>query len=190
MNKAYILNKKDQALLLKLAREAIDTSFKDNDPDVSRVGHLTQLRGCFVTLHKDSQLRGCIGFPRPIMPLYEQIIAASKAAAFEDPRFQPLSRNELKNIVIEISILSKPELIKVKDADEYLSNIEIGRDGLIIQGRSSGLLLPQVATEYNFNSKQFLECVCEKAGMHNDAWKDLDNKIYKFRAEIFSEDTE
>jgi len=61
------------------------------------------------------------------MPLYEQIIAASKAAAFEDPRFQPLSRNELKNIVIEISILSKPELIKVKDADEYLSNIEIGK---------------------------------------------------------------
>ncbi|MGV8171232.1 MAG: AmmeMemoRadiSam system protein A [Candidatus Woesearchaeota archaeon] len=184
------MNKKDQALLLKLARETIEASFKDSDVDTSKVGHLTQLRGCFVTLHKNNQLRGCIGFPRPIMPLYEQIITASKAAAFEDPRFPPLNKDELKSIVIEISILTRPELIKVKNSEEYLKNIEIGRDGLIIQGNSSGLLLPQVAIEYNFNPKQFLECVCEKAGIDKDAWTDSKNKIYKFRAEIFSEDTE
>jgi uncharacterized protein len=190
MIKAYVLNKKDQVLLLKLARDAIETSFKDNDPDISKVGHLTQLRGCFVTLHKNNQLRGCIGFPKPIMPLCEQIIAASKAAAFEDPRFMPVVKNELKDLVIEISILTRPELIKVKDSDEYLKNIEIGKDGLIIQGESSGLLLPQVATEYNFDQKQFLECVSEKAGLDKSSWKDLKNKIYKFRAEIFSEDTD
>jgi uncharacterized protein len=184
------MNKKDQVLLLKLARDAIDTSFKDSDSDTSKVGHLTQLRGCFVTLHKNNQLRGCIGFPKPIMPLYEQIITASRAAAFEDPRFSPLTKNELKDIVIEISILTKPELIKVKEPEEYLSNIEIGKDGLIIQGKSSGLLLPQVATEYNFDAKQFLECVSEKAGMSKDEWKNSSNKIYKFHAEIFSEDVE
>lgn len=184
------MNKKDKALLLKLAREAIDASFKDLDLDTQNVGHLTQLRGCFVTLHKNSQLRGCIGFPRPIMPLYEQIITASKAAAFEDPRFEPLTKNELKDIVIEISILTRPELIKAKDPEEYITAIEIGKDGLIIQGKSSGLLLPQVATEYNFDAKQFLECVSDKAGLDKDAWKEPENKIYKFHAEIFSEDIE
>ncbi|MGV8140905.1 MAG: AmmeMemoRadiSam system protein A [Candidatus Woesearchaeota archaeon] len=184
------MNKKDQALLLKLARESIDTSFKDADPDISKVSHLTQLRGCFVTIHKDKQLRGCIGFPRPIMPLYEQIIAASKAAAFEDPRFQPMGKNELKDSIIEISILTRPELLKQKNPEEYLKDIEIGKDGLIIQGESSGLLLPQVATEYNFTPLQFLECVCDKAGLDKDAWKNPNNKVYTFRAEIFSEDAE
>jgi hypothetical protein len=124
------------------------------------------------------------------MPLYEQIIAASKAAAFEDPRFLPMTKNELKDIVIEISILTRPELLKSKGPDEHIKNIEIGKDGLIIQGISSGLLLPQVATEYNFNPQQFLECVSEKAGMDKDAWKNPENKIYKFHAEIFSEDSE
>ena len=85
MVKAYILNDKDKNMLLKLARDAILTSFNDSDPDVSTVGHLTQLRGCFVTLHKHNALRGCIGFPKPVMPLYEQIIAATKAAAVDEP---------------------------------------------------------------------------------------------------------
>jgi uncharacterized protein len=184
------MNKRDKALLLKLAREAIESSFKDIELDVSNAGHLTQLRGCFVTIHKDKQLRGCIGFHKPIMPLYEQVIAASRAAAFEDPRFTPLTKNELKDVVIEISILSRPELIKAKSDEEYIQNIVIGRDGLIIQGKNSGLLLPQVATEYNFTSLQFLECVCEKAGIEKDDWKKPENKIYKFKAEIFSEDVE
>jgi AmmeMemoRadiSam system protein A len=182
------MNKKDQALLLKLARNTLEASFNDTDPDTSNIGHLTQLRGCFVTLHKHNQLRGCIGFPRPVMPLYEQIIAASKAAAFDDPRFPPLSKDELKDIVIEISILTRPELLKAKSSDEYLKNINIGKDGLIIQGRSSGLLLPQVAVEYKFTPEKFLESVSEKAGMDKDDWKNLSNKIYTFRAEIFSED--
>jgi AmmeMemoRadiSam system protein A len=186
----YNLSLKDKELLLKLARDALLASFEDSDPDVSKVGHLTQLRGCFVTIHKNSTLRGCIGFPKPIMPLYEQIIAASKAAAFDDPRFEPLKKSELKDIIIEISILTRPELLKVKDSSEYLTEIEIGKDGIIIQGTNSGLLLPQVATEYKFTQEQFLECVCEKAGIAKDSWKNLDNKIYTFRAEIFSEDAD
>ena len=183
------MNKTDQMLLLDLARNAIEASFSDTDPDISRVGHLTQLRGCFVTLHKDKQLRGCIGFPRPIMPLYEQIIASSKAAALEDPRFSPLAKTELKDIVIEISILTRPELMKVVESKEYLKNIQVGRDGLIIQGKNSGLLLPQVASEYKFTPQQFLEALCEKAGLDKNTWKDKGNKIYRFKAEIFSEDS-
>ncbi|HYD02680.1 MAG TPA: AmmeMemoRadiSam system protein A [Alphaproteobacteria bacterium] len=182
------MNKKDQKLLLSLARNAIISIFNDTDPDISQVGHLTQLKGSFVTLHKHGQLRGCIGFPKPIMPLYEQIIASSKGAAFDDPRFTPLAKNELKDIVIEISLLSRPELIKGNSPEEYIKNISIGSDGLIISGASSALLLPQVAVEYNLDAEKFLESVSEKAGLSKDSWKNPENKIYKFKAEIFSED--
>jgi AmmeMemoRadiSam system protein A len=184
------MNKKDQKILLKLARSAIESTFEDTDPDVSMASSLTQLKGSFVTIHKHGQLRGCIGFPRPIMPLYEQIIASSKAAAFEDPRFTPLQKNELKEIIIEISILSKPELIKVQNPDEYIQNIKIGVDGLIIKNSSnSGLLLPQVAVEYNLDAQRFIESACEKACLDKNAWKTSSCKIYKFKAEIFSEDS-
>ncbi len=181
------MHKKNQKLLLRLAREAIECSFKDEDPDTTEYSHLTQLRGCFVTLHKNKELRGCIGFVKPIMPLYEQIIAAAKAAAFEDSRFPPLEKNELKDIEIEISILTIPRLIKVATSEEYIKQIEIGKDGLIIKGESTGLLLPQVATEWKFNQEQFLECLCEKASLDKDAWKLPETKIYKFHADVFSE---
>jgi hypothetical protein len=182
------MNKKDQVLLLKLARNTLEANFNDTDPDTSECSHLTQLRGCFVTLHKNNQLRGCIGFPRPIMPLFEQIIAASKAAAFEDPRFEPLDETELKDLNIEISVLTNPELIKADNQQEYVEKIKIGRDGVIIQyAGASGLLLPQVAPEYGWNVEQFLDALCEKAGLTPGTWKRKDCKIYKFKAEIFSE---
>ena len=100
------MNKKNQQLLLKLARNSLETHFKDEDPYTAECSRLTQLRGCFVTLHKNKKLRGCIGFPKPILPLFEQIITATKAAAFEDSRFEPLEEEELKDIIIEISILT------------------------------------------------------------------------------------
>lgn len=174
--------KKDQQLLLKLARNTLEMYFKDHDPDTSECSHLTQLKGCFVTLYNKKDLRGCIGFTKPIMPLFEQIIAATKAAAFEDPRFEALAQEELKKITIEISILSKAELIKT----DPQHNIQVGRDGLIIQQNGhSGLLLPQVAIEYQWNVLQFLEALCEKANLNKDAWKSA--KIYKFHAEVFRE---
>lgn len=180
--------KKDKQLLLKLARKTLESYFKDLDPDTSEYTHLTQLKGCFVTIHKKGELRGCIGFVKPIMPLFEQVIAATKAAAFEDPRFEPIVEEELKSIKIEISILSKPELIKADSQEDYLKSIEIGRDGLIIQfNEHSGLLLPQVALEYHWTPLQFLEAVSEKAGLEKDAWKYKDAKIYRFTAEVFSE---
>lgn len=180
--------KKDQQLLLKLARDALEAYFKDLDPDTSDCTHLTQLRGCFVTLHKGRELRGCIGFIKPIIPLFEQIIAATKAAAFEDPRFEPLVEEELKDVNIEISILGRPELIKASSQEDYIDAIKVGKDGLIIQYYgSSGLLLPQVAKEYHWTPLQFLDAVSEKAGLGIGAWKSKDAKIYRFQAEVFGE---
>ncbi|MGV8151395.1 MAG: AmmeMemoRadiSam system protein A [Candidatus Woesearchaeota archaeon] len=180
--------KHDQQLLLRLARDTLESYFKDLDPDTSDMSHLTQLRGCFVTLYINKKLRGCIGFTKPIMPLFEEVIAATKAAAFEDPRFDPVVAEELSNIKIEISLLSRPELIKAESQEEYLNSIKVGKDGLIIQmNGNSGLLLPQVAKEEGYDAKEFLEAVCEKAGIPVDSWKMKEAKIYKFHAEIFSE---
>jgi AmmeMemoRadiSam system protein A len=180
--------KKDGVLLLKLARNTLESAFKDIDPDTSGCAHLTMLRGCFVTLHKNNNLRGCIGFPKPVMPLFEQIIAASKAAAFDDPRFEPLNENELKHVSIEISILSEPELLKANNPSEYIDMISIGKDGLIMQsGHNSGLLLPQVATEHVMDANTFLEALSQKAGLEKDAWTNKKTKIYRFSAEVFRE---
>ena len=174
--------KKDQKLLLKLTRNTLEMFFKDNDPDTSDYSHFTDLKGCFVTLHKNKELRGCIGFVKPIMPLFEQIIAATKAAAFEDSRFDPLEESELKSLKIEISLLSIPEQIK----NDPLKSIEIGKDGLIIEYMNHfGLLLPQVATQYNWNALQFLEALCNKAMLGKNDWKQA--KLFKFQAEVFSE---
>ena len=181
----------DRKKLLKLARESIETYFSKEEVKVSEEikEKYSKDQGVFVTLNKKSgALRGCIGYPEPVMPLYEAIISAARAAAFEDPRFEPLRKGELNNIVIEISVLTIPQLIDVNHPLEYLEKIKIGEDGLIIRGLlGSGLLLPQVFTEYKATPQMALEMLCEKAGLPRDAWHDISNKIYKFQAEVFSE---
>ncbi|MBW2990519.1 AmmeMemoRadiSam system protein A, partial [Candidatus Woesearchaeota archaeon] len=133
-------------------------------------------------------LRGCIGFPMPVYSLNTAVVEAARSAAFHDPRFPPVEEKELDKIDIEISVLTVPEEIKVSHSNEYLKKIKIGEDGLIIQGEfGSGLLLPQVATENNFNVQTFLNCLCQKAGMGFNSWKDLENKISKFQAIVFGE---
>ena len=183
------MNNTDKKLLLKLARESIKTYFKEEKPRMEKVKHLSEKRGVFVTLHdRDGELRGCIGFPMPVYSLNTAIVEAARSAAFHDPRFPPLEEDELEKIEIEISVLTIPQEIKVSHPNEYLDKIKIGEDGLIIQGAyGSGLLLPQVATENNFNAETFLNCLCQKAGMSFNCWKDLDNKISKFQAIVFGE---
>ncbi|MBC8494605.1 AmmeMemoRadiSam system protein A [archaeon] len=179
---------KDKQLLLELAKEAIVTRFKNEEPDINDVLHLDKIQGAFVTLHKNKQLRGCIGFPEGVMPLYKTIIEAARSAAFGDPRFPVVTKDEMRNIHIEISVLTVPKLIEVNDSEDYNREIKIGKDGLIIRSNGrSGLLLPQVATENHFTVGQFLNCLCQKAGLSFSAWENLDNHIYKFQAEIFSE---
>jgi len=176
--------------LVKLAKNTISNHLNREKQIVNESikKEFSEKQGVFVTLTKKGELRGCIGFPEPILPLWEGVVQAALAASFEDSRFNTVQEEELKEIEIEVSVLTKPELIEVKDSKEYLKKIKIGRDGLVIRGSySSGLLLPQVAPELGWNVKEFLENTCNKAGLNKECWKDLNNKIYSFQAQIFSE---
>ena len=174
----------DGIALLNLARQSISSHFNKEKPIVLEGKQFKQARGVFVTITKLGELRGCIGFPYPNMPIQEAVIEAAKAAAFQDPRFSPLHEKELKEIKIEISILTYPQQIETK-----IKNIEIGKDGLMCEFIGySGLLLPQVATEYNFSPIQFLECLCQKAGIPKDSWQNSNFKLQKFQCQIFKED--
>jgi len=141
---------------------------------------LNEACGAFVSLHKKGTLRGCIGYVRGIKPLYKAVEEMAVAAAFNDPRFPPLNERELNDLDIEISVLTP--LKKIDDANE----IEVGKHGIFIEkGFFSGLLLPQVATEYGWDRETFLEQTCLKAGLPRNAWKDKETKIHIFSADIF-----
>jgi uncharacterized protein (TIGR00296 family) len=176
--------------LIGLAKKAISLKLEGKaiKVDEGLKKEFSAKRGAFVTLTIDGELRGCIGIVEQIYPLWQTIVHAAESAAFEDPRFEQLAKEELEGVKVEVSVLTEPKLISVKDASDYIKEIKIGRDGLIIDGRfGKGLLLPQVAVEWKWDSKQFLEHTCEKAGLSRDSWKNLGNKIYKFQAQIFTE---
>jgi len=180
--------------LVSLARQSIEgylTTGKKIMPSRAE-GALSEKRGVFVTLeaHPGHELRGCIGYPLPIKELALAVVDCALSAAFEDPRFSPVEKNELAKLVIEVSVLSVPEELRVKKPEEYLKKIKVGRDGLIIHyGYSSGLLLPQVPVEWNWNEEEFLCQVCEKAGLPRNMWQSPSAKISSFSAQIFSEKT-
>jgi uncharacterized protein len=178
----------DKKSLLELARESIYSVLDKEEPYLEPYEKYKEGQGCFVTLHKGKKLRGCIGYTEPIYPMYKLISEAAKAAAFSDPRFHPVRKEELPNISIEISLLTKPKLVVVASPEDYLKNIVIGRDGVILKGKyGSGLLLPQVAIEHEMTVDQFLNAVAQKAGLSFSAWKDLNNQVFTFQAEIFKE---
>ncbi|MCW1296224.1 MAG: TIGR00296 family protein [Candidatus Parvarchaeota archaeon] len=175
--------------LIKIARESIALAFKGEKYELKEK-IFEEKRGIFVTLltYPERELRGCIGIPEPILPLKKAVVEAAISSAFNDPRFPSLREDELNKIVIEISLLTKPSLISVKNPKEYPNKIEVGKDGLIVQkGFFSGLLLPQVAKEYGWDAEEFLSQTCIKAGLTPDSWLDMQTKIYKFQAEIFCE---
>jgi uncharacterized protein (TIGR00296 family) len=174
---------------VSFARDVIENHVKNKSTSSDLNGVFNENQGAFVTIHTypDHDLRGCIGIPLPVMSLKEAITEGAKSAT-RDPRFPPLSENELENIIIEVTILTKPELIKVNEPKEYLSEIEIGRDGLIVeQDIFKGLLLPQVPIEQNWDKEEFLSHTCMKAGLMSDAWFDEKTKISKFSGQIFTE---
>jgi len=142
-------------------------------------GHLGEPWGAFVTLTKNGRLRGCIGHIIGSQPLIKTVAEMTRAAALEDPRFDPVKPAELSSIEFEISVLTP--IREITDVNE----IEVGRDGIIItKGYHRGLLLPQVATEYGWDRETFLEQTCNKAGLPGNSWKDNDTKIEIFSAEI------
>ena len=175
---------------VRFARDVIESTVKNSKPSSFDLdSKFDQELGVFTTVHTYPRhdLRGCIGIPQPIMSLKKAITEAAQSTT-RDPRFPPLGENELNNIIVEVTILTKPELINVNKPEEYLSNIEIGRDGLIVeQGFYKGLLLPQVPVEQGWDKEEFLSHTCMKAGLMPDAWFDENTKIYKFSGQIFSE---
>ncbi len=177
------LSNEEKKRLLSIAREAIGSYvIKRKKPEMHETNpELIKKRGVFVTLTQNGQLRGCIGYIQAVKPLCEAVTDMAIEAAVNDPRFSPLQKEELSKIKIEISVLSP--LKRIKDTQE----IKIGRDGIFIRkGFDSGLLLPQVATENNWNKDEFLKQGCYKAGLPADAWK-KGAEIYTFSAEIFDE---
>lgn len=188
------LTDEEGIFLVRLARRAVSEYLTKRvliTPPDDTPSRLYEKRGVFVTIksYPSNELRGCIGFPEPIFPLVEATIKAALSSALEDPRFPPLSKSELNHVVFEVSALTPPQLIKVSSPTEYPSQIKVGRDGLIVEkGLFKGLLLPQVAVEYNWNEEEFLSQCCIKALLPPDAWLDPDTKVYKFQAEIFEEE--
>ena len=177
--------------LLKLAKQAILLCFENKKIKISDAvkEEFDEKKGVFVSLYVKNELIGCIGFPMPIMPLYKAVVDAALKAAFEDPRFPPLQKNQIKDLRTEISVLTEPEEIEIKDAKEYLEKIKIGRDGLMVKDEfGSGLLLPQVAVEWDWDAKEFLNQTCRKAGLSPDCWNNLKRNVYKFQAQVFSEE--
>jgi len=145
--------------------------------------------GVFVTLNTTLGLRGCIGYPLPDKSLFDALEDAAIAAATKDPRFPAVKSKELDSITFEVTILTPPEKIVASKPEEYLSQIKVGRDGLIVKhGFYSGLLLPQVPIEYGWKEKEFLEYTCEKAGLPKNYWKNLEIEIQKFEGIVFKEE--
>jgi len=182
--------------LVRLARRTIASFLKtrkmpQTPSDVP--SKLNAKRGVFVTLNSvrnGHELRGCIGFPMPDYPLVEATMRAAIEAATEDPRFNPVSLREFESeVVLEVSVLTLPQIIEVINPREYPAKIQIGEDGLIVErGLYRGLLLPQVAPEWGWDQEDFLSQCCLKAGLSPDAWLVEGTKISKFQAIIFQED--
>lgn len=167
--------------LLTLAHDAIAAALQASDLDTTPPGdHLGERRGAFTTLHVDGQLRGCVGYVFPAYSLYRTVAETAQAAAFRDPRFPPLTAEEVPRLQVEISVLSPLAPITPEE-------IEIGRHGLVITyGSRRGLLLPQVPAEHGWDRETFLEQVCLKAGLPPDAWRH-GALIEAFTAEVFGE---
>ncbi len=189
------MTKNEGTFLVKLARKTVTEYLKTGKilqvhEEISQ--NLIEKSGVFVTLNSfnkgTKRLRGCIGLPYPTTPLTRAVIETAVSAATQDPRFPPVTAQELETIIFEVSVLTPPELIIVEKTLEYPSKIKIGQDGLIIENRyHKGLLLPQVPTELNWQPEEFLCQTAMKAGLQPDVWLMKDTKIYKFQAIIFEE---
>lgn len=176
------LSEQDKKTLHHIAKTVIENKVKGKTVPEFKVESptLKENRGAFVTINKKGQLRGCIGYIEGHGPLHKTIEEMAEAAAFRDPRFTPVKEKELPELEIEISVLTP--LRKITDINE----IEVGKHGIYIKkGWFSGLLLPQVATEYGWDRQTFLEHTCQKAGLPSNAWRDKDTEIYIFSADIF-----
>jgi AmmeMemoRadiSam system protein A len=179
------LSKAERAALLDLARRSIEAHLGSGEAPKSPGGaSFAEHRGAFVTLKRraDDELRGCIGYAEPILPLFEAVARGAVAAASEDRRFLPVTPSELPGLRIEISALTALQPVKAED-------VKVGEHGLVVRrGERRGLLLPQVAKEWGWDRETFLKKTCHKAGLPEDAWRNGETEILAFEAEVFGED--
>lgn len=170
--------------LIELARRSI--SLKLDNADLPRTPPtdpaLLEPRGAFVTLKTMTKLRGCIGRMESDRPLWETVATMARASAFEDPRFPPVTKDELDGISVEISILTPFERL------ENPESLEVGKHGLLIEkGFNRGVLLPQVAVDHGWSAEEFLANVCLKASLPLDAWRHPEARLYVFSALVIEE---
>src|ERR1017187_1393954 len=173
----------ERELLLQLAHRSIEAALSGRKLDLTPpTAHLAEMRGAFTTLHLDGRLRGCIGYVIPVHSLYQTVAETAEAAAFDDPRFQPVTDEEAPQLSIEISVLSPLRPIRPEE-------VVTGVHGLIVtKGGRRGLLLPQGPVEWRWDRETFLSQTCLKAGLPPDAWmQDID--LQAFTAEVFGEET-
>jgi len=179
--------------LVKTARKAIENYLANGERlKIDADEKFKKKLGIFVTLesHPQKELRGCIGYPYPTEPLITALTNAAISAAVHDPRFPPVSKEEIERLVVEITVLTEPKEIEIKDRKEMPSRVKVGKHGLIIEyGPFSGLLLPQVAVDYHWSAEEFLAEVCWKAGLSPDTWLDKHALVYSFEGQIFSEES-
>ena len=179
-----MLKSKEKKVLLEIAHQAIVAAVREEDtsPEPREEKALNMRSGCFVTIKQDDELRGCIGNFQSDLPLFKEVAEMAAASACKDPRFYPVQEDEINNISVDISVLSPLE--KIDD----IESIEIGTHGIYLEkGYYRGVLLPQVATEHNWDRETFLKQTCIKAGLPTDSWEADETDIYIFSAEVFGD---
>lgn len=191
MSSSPLWTVEDGRFLIRVARDAIKHYGKTgkylelNDVDPK---YLVKA-GAFVTIKdRSNELLGCIGRPYPSGPLIKNVIESAVDAAFYDPRFPPLKPEQADEVLIEVSILTPPVEVKVSDPKDYLKEIKVGRDGIIVEwALGAGLLLPQVPVEEGWDTKEFLSYGCLKAGADRNLWARGGIRLYRFTAYVFGE---
>jgi uncharacterized protein len=193
----FDLTDEEGKFLIQLARRTVQTFLetgKKTKPPKTTPEKLFENCGVFVTINtlvdRRKELRGCIGYPYPTNPLVEAVIDNAINAATQDPRFEPLTMDEVKKVVFEVSVLTPPESITVDKPEQYVDTIKVGEHGLIVEkGFYKGLLLPQVPVEWGWCEEEFLCQCCIKAGLPPDNWLAKGTKVYRFSAIVFEEET-
>jgi AmmeMemoRadiSam system protein A len=175
------LSSDDRETLLRIAHESILSAFADRAlPPTPSASSLAEPRGAFTTLYLQGRLRGCVGYAMPVVPLYLAVAETARAAAFEDSRFSPVTKQEAAELQVSLSVLSRLFPIRPEE-------VEVGRHGLVVSlGTHRGLLLPQVPVEYDWDRETFLGQTCRKAGLPSDAWR-TGATLEAFTAEVFGD---
>jgi len=174
-------SREERALLLRVAHEAIEAAVHQRDvPQFSFSTHLSRPRGAFTTIYLEGELRGCVGYVLPAVPLYRTVAESAMAAALDDMRFSPVTREEAPRLEVVINVLSP--LVPI-----HPEQVEVGRHGLVVTlGLRRGLLLPQVPVEHGWDRETYLCQTCRKAGLPSDAWQQ-GATLEAFTAEIFGD---